>query len=92
VGSIQGRSGNPFDRVQKKVATFADHMNVLVWETLAQHSKTACICTLFKAYTGEWAWKAIRDRLQGPCYLSKEYHIRKIRSRAQKQILGNILL
>ena len=39
LGSIQGRSGNHFDQVQKKVAKFADHMNVLVgkpWHSVAR--------------------------------------------------------
>jgi hypothetical protein len=33
---------------------------------------------------GEWAWKAIGDRLQKPCYLSRVDHGRKIRSRKQR--------
>ena len=69
---------------QKKSAKFADHTNELVWETLAQRGKIARICTLFKAYTGEWAWKASGDMLQGPCYLNREDHDQKIRSRAQR--------
>ena len=88
LGSIQGRSGNHFDQVQKKVAKFANHANESVWETLAQCSNIACKCTLFKAYTGEWAWKATGDRLQGPCYLNREDHDRKIRSRAQRTDIG----
>jgi hypothetical protein len=55
LGSIQGRSGNHCDWVQKKMAEFANHMNESVWETLAWRSKIACMCTLFKAYAGEWA-------------------------------------
>jgi hypothetical protein len=34
-------------------------------------------------YTGERAWKAIGDRLETPCYLSK-----KIRSRKQRTDIG----
>jgi hypothetical protein len=49
-----------------------------------QCRKRARLCTLFKAYTGEQAWRAIRDRLQGPCYLSRDYHDRKIRARKQR--------
>jgi hypothetical protein len=56
----------------------------LNWKTLAQHRKIAHICALFKAYTGERAWKAISDRLQKSCYLSRVNHDRKIRSRKQK--------
>jgi hypothetical protein len=39
-------------------------------------------------YTGEWAWKAIGDRLQSPYYLSRVDHDRKIRSRMQKTDIG----
>jgi hypothetical protein len=48
----------------------------------------ARICALFKAYTGERAWKAIGDRLRRPCYLSRVDHDRKIRSRQQKTDIG----
>ena len=54
---------NALDLVQKKAAQFANHMNDSDWETLAQSMMIACLCTLFKAYCGEWAWKAICDRL-----------------------------
>jgi len=40
-------------------------MNDSGWEPLLQHRKIACICALFKAYTGEQAWKSIGDRLKG---------------------------
>jgi hypothetical protein len=46
---------------KRKAAKFANHMSNSVCETLAQHRKIARICTLFKAYNGEWAWKSIRD-------------------------------
>jgi len=39
------------------VAKFVNHMNDLVWETLAQHRKIAHICAPFKAYTRELACK-----------------------------------
>jgi hypothetical protein len=55
------------DCVQKKVAKFENHTSESVWETLEQHRKIACICILFKAYTGEWAWQYIGDSLKGPC-------------------------
>jgi hypothetical protein len=41
-----------------------------------------------KAYTGERAWKAIGDRLQRPCYLSRDDHDKKIRSRKQRTYIG----
>jgi hypothetical protein len=37
---------------------------------------------------GERAWKAIGDRLQKLCYLSRVDHNRKIRSRKQKTDIG----
>jgi hypothetical protein len=43
---------------------------------------------LFKAYTGKRAWKAIGDRLERPCYLSRVDHNRKIRSRKQETDIG----
>ena len=54
------------------------------WETLAQRRTTARLCTLFKAYSGERAWKALRDRLRRPYYLSRVDHVRKIRDRKQR--------
>jgi len=38
---------------KRKRLKFANRTNDSVWETLAQRPKTACICTLFKAYTAE---------------------------------------
>jgi hypothetical protein len=55
---------------------------------LVQRRKIARINAVFKAYTGEWAWKAISDRLQKPGYLSKVDYDRKIRSRKQKTDVG----
>jgi hypothetical protein len=54
---------NALGRVQKKAAEFAHHTRGLVWESLAQRRKIARMCALFKACTGERAWKAIGDRL-----------------------------
>jgi hypothetical protein len=55
---------------------------------LTQRRKVSRICALFKAYTGERAWKAIGDRLEKLCYLSRVDHNRKIRSRKQKTDIG----
>ena len=66
--------------VQKRAAKFANNINESGWETLAQHRLIAWICTLFKAYTGGWAWKAIGDRLLIPCYLSRNDYNWKIRT------------
>jgi hypothetical protein len=62
-----------------KEAKFANLMNDSFWETSAQR-----ICALVKAYTIEWGWKAMGDRLQGPCYLDRDDHDCKIRNRKQR--------
>jgi hypothetical protein len=54
---------NALNRVQKKAAKFAHHTNDSNCETVAQGRKIARICAVFKARTGERAWKAIGDRL-----------------------------
>jgi len=77
------------NRVQKKAAKFAHHKNSPNWETLASRRKLSRICALFKAYSGERAWKPIGDRLQRPHYLSRVDHERKIRIRGQRTDIGN---
>jgi len=72
------------DRVQKKAVKYAHHTNIPNWESLVSRRKPSLICALFKAYSGERAWKAIGDRLQRPHYLSRVDHERKIRSRRQR--------
>jgi hypothetical protein len=82
---------NALERVQKKAVKFArghNHRNGSDWESLVQRRKIARLCALFKAYTGEQAWKAIGERLQGPCYLSRDDHDQKIRSRKQRTDIG----
>ena len=69
------------DRVQKKAAKLAQPTNSPNWEILASRRKLSRICALFKAYSGELAWKPIGDRLQRPHYLSRVDHGRKIRGR-----------
>jgi hypothetical protein len=61
---------NVLDRVQTKAAQFTNHTKDYDWETLAQRRTTACLWVLFKAYTGEWAWKATCKRLRRPSGLS----------------------
>jgi len=51
----------------------------------------AHMCTLFKAYIREWAWKATGGRLQGQCYLSREGDW-KIRGRKQRTDIGKYSL
>jgi hypothetical protein len=48
----------------------------------------ALLCTLFKAYSGERAWRAIRDRLRRPYYLSRVDHVRDIRDKKQRTDVG----
>jgi len=76
------------NRVQKRVAKFANNINESGWETLALRRLIARICTLFKAYTGGRAWKATGDRLQKPCYLSMDDHNRKFRTRKKRTDVG----
>ena len=75
-------------RVQKKAVKFAHQTNSSNWETLPSRRKLSRICALFKAYSGERAWRAISDRLQRPHYLSRLDHERKIRSRRQRKDIG----
>jgi hypothetical protein len=62
---------NALDRVQNAAARFAHHRNVSNWETLTQRRKVSRICALFKAYTGQRAWKTTGDKLEKPCYLNR---------------------
>jgi len=43
---------------------------------------------LYKAYKGDMAWKAIKDRLQAPSYLSRVDHYSKIKARKQRTDIG----
>ena len=75
-------------RVQRKAAQFTNHTKDSDWETLAQRRTTARLCALFKAYSGGRAWKAIRDRLRRPYYMSRVDRVRKIRDRKQRTDIG----
>jgi hypothetical protein len=72
------------DHVQRKAAKSANLTNVSDWETLAQLRTVAHLCALFKAYTGERAWKATGIHLQRPDYLSRVDHVPKIWDRNQR--------
>ena len=69
---------NQSDRVQKKAAKFAKHTKDSVWETLVQCRKGARICALFKHVPENRPGNMNGTRLQRPCYLSRDYHDRKI--------------
>ena len=55
---------------------------------MVQRRTIARLCALFKAYSGEWAWKAIRDMLRRAYYLCRFDHVRKIRDRKQRKDVG----
>ena len=76
------------NRVQRRAAKFANSTNGSGWETLAQRRLIARLCALYKAYTRRPAWKAIGDSLLKPCYLSRDDHIWKVRSRKQRTDVG----
>jgi hypothetical protein len=76
------------NRAHKGAAKFANNMNPLGWETLAQRRLVAGICSLLKAYTKGRAWKAVGDRFIKPCYTSRDDHNRKIRTRKQRTDIG----
>jgi len=75
-------------RLQNKAAKFAQHLGGALWESLAQRRKIARICALYKAYTGERAWKAIGNNLQAPSYLRRVDHYWKIIARKQRTHIG----
>ena len=60
------------DRALKKAVKFGSHTSDSVWETLVQCSKIGRVFAMLKAYSGQRAWKGTGDKLQGPCYLSRE--------------------
>jgi hypothetical protein len=76
------------NRVQRRAAKFANHTNDSGWESSAQRRMIARIRALYKSYTGRRAWKAIGKSLLKPCYLSRDDHGRKIRSRKQRTDVG----
>ena len=79
---------NALDRERKKAAQFTNHTKDSAWETLAQRRTIARLCALFKAYSGQRAWKATRDRLRRACYLSGIDHVRKIWDKKQRTGIG----
>jgi len=59
---------------------------------VAQRRKLARMCALYKVYTGERAWKAIGDKLQGPSYLSSFDHYLENQNQKAKNRNRKILL
>ena len=74
--------------VLSRSAKFANNINELGWESLAQRRLICQICTIFKAYIRGRTLKAIRNRLLKPWYLSRGDHNRKIRIRKQRTDVG----
>jgi hypothetical protein len=66
------------ERVQELETKYANRLSDSVWENLAWFRKRVGVCRLFRAYSGERAWKGTENMLQGPCYLSRDDHDRKI--------------
>ena len=66
---------NAFDRAQKKAVQFTNRTKYSDWENLAQRMTLTCLCAPLKAFSGEWTWKAICDRLRKPCYLIRVGHV-----------------
>jgi len=58
-GIHRGNVISALDRVKNKAVKFSLHSGGSDWESLAQRRKIARVCALYKAYTGERAWKAI---------------------------------
>jgi hypothetical protein len=79
---------SPADPYASCTTEAAHHRNQSNWEALTERRKLARLCALFKAYTGERAWKAVRNRLQTPCYLRRGDRGKKIRSRKQRTDIG----
>jgi len=79
---------NALGRVEKKTAQFTYHMNGSDWKTLAHRRTIARLHALLRAYSGEQAWKVIRDRLRRSYYLSEVDHVRKIRDKKQRTDIG----
>jgi len=79
---------NELDRVQKKAAQLTNHTKDSDWETFAQRRAIARLCAVFKANSGERAWKVIRDRLRRAYYLNTVDHVWKVRDRKQRTDIG----
>jgi len=69
-------------KAHRRRKDFTFHLELITTRKLSR------ICALFKAYSGERAWKRIGDRLRRPHYLSRVDHGRKIRSRRQRTDIG----
>jgi hypothetical protein len=55
---------------------------------MASRRKVVRLGALYKAYSGERAWKDIGDSLERPHYVSRVDHNLKIRNRRQRTYIG----
>jgi len=78
---------NALDPVQKRGAWFADYTRDSERETLAQHRMTACLCALFKAYSGTGLESYMRQ-VAKTLLFEWGHHVRKIRNRKQRTDIG----
>ena len=76
------------NRVQKRAVKFANNIKESGWETLAQRRLIVRIYTLFNAYNGRQDCKATGNKLLKQCYLSRDDHNRKIRTRKKRTDVG----
>jgi hypothetical protein len=79
LGPLQSGSVSALNQVQARAAKFANNTDQIGWEALSDRRLVSRLYALFKAYSGNRAWKAIEDRLLRPQYLGREDHNRKIR-------------
>ena len=84
LGSMQRRTDKWVRPITEESCSIYISYDGFWMESLAQR-RIPRLCALFKAYTGEWAWKAIRDRLRRPIWVD---HVRKIRDRKQGIDIG----
>jgi len=88
LGSVQGGTNKCVRQGAKESGQIFTTYEKSELESLASRRKLSRICSLFKAYSGERAWKPTGDRLQRPHNLSSVDHEGKIWSRRQRTDIG----
>jgi len=64
------------------------YSRIILKSILHKRRLVAQLCALFKAYSGERAWKAIGNRLIKQRHLSRSDHNRNFRNRKQRRVVG----
>ena len=83
------RGGSELKIVMERVPESVSRMvEELGWESLSRRRAIARLCNLYKAYTGQRAWKDIGVRLEEPEYRGRKDHEHKIRMRASRRDVG----